>query len=91
MTTILSRSIFIIIDLEDRYRRNNLRIDGIAEGPNESWEQCEEQLLNVFKEKLDLDIVQVELAHRVRNKRNKDKKTRPKTIVCKFTNRKRKL
>ena len=35
-------------DLEDRSRRNNLRIDGMAEGPNESWEQCEEQLQNAF-------------------------------------------
>ena len=33
-----------LVDLEDRSRRNNLRIDGIAEGSNESWEQCEEQL-----------------------------------------------
>ena len=38
-------------DLEYKSRRNNLRIDGIAEGPNESWEQCQEQLQNFFKER----------------------------------------
>ena len=34
-------------------------IDEIAEGANESWEQCEEQLENVFKEKLGLENVQL--------------------------------
>lgn len=38
-------------------------IDEIAEGANESWEQCEEQLENVFKEKLGLENVQIECAH----------------------------
>ena len=38
------------VELEDRYRRNNCRrIDAIAEKPNKNWEQCEEQLQNVFK------------------------------------------
>ena len=36
----------------------------------------------MFKEKLGLDNVQIERAHRVKNKRNKDKKTNPRTIVC---------
>ena len=52
-----------LVDLEDRLRRNNLGIDEIAEGANESWEQCEEQLENVFKEKLGLENVQIECAH----------------------------
>ena len=38
----------------------------------------------MFKEKLGLDNVQIERAHRVNNKRNKDKKTNPRTIVCKI-------
>ena len=38
-------------DLEDRSRRDNLRIDGIAELENETWEQTEEILHNLFKEK----------------------------------------
>ena len=32
-----------LIDLEDRSRRNKLRIDGISESRNESWEECEER------------------------------------------------
>ena len=47
-------------------------------------EQCQEQLQNVFKEKLGLDNVQIERAHRLRNKQNKDKKTKPRTIICKI-------
>ena len=73
-----------LLDLENRSRRNNLRIDGITEGPSESWEQCEEQLQDVFKEKLGLNNVQIKRTYRVRNKRNKDKKTKPRAIVCKI-------
>ena len=32
-----------LIKLEDRSRRNNLRIDGIWEEPNETWEACEKK------------------------------------------------
>ena len=52
-------------DLEDRSRRDNLRIDGIAEVENETWEQTEDILQNLFKEKLQLENISVERAHRV--------------------------
>ena len=32
-----------LIELEDRSRRNNFRIDGIKEEPNETWEACEKR------------------------------------------------
>ena len=32
-----------LIKLEDRSRRNNLRIDGIWEETNETWESCEKK------------------------------------------------
>ena len=32
-----------LIDLEDRWRRNNLRVDDIKERPNETWEDCENE------------------------------------------------
>ena len=57
-----------LVDLEDRSRRNNLRIHGIAKGANESWELCEEQLQNIFKEKPSLNNVQIERAHGVKKK-----------------------
>ena len=33
-----------LIDLEDRSRRNNLRVDSILETPGETWEDREEKL-----------------------------------------------
>ena len=58
---------------EDRSRRDNLRIDGIAKMENETWEQTEEILQNLFKEKLQLENISVERAHRVGNKEKNNK------------------
>ena len=74
-------------DLEDRSRRDNLRIDGIAEVENETWEQTEEILQNLFKEKLQLENISVERAHRVGNKEKNNKRT----IVVKLASFKDKL
>ena len=41
-----------LIDLEDRSRRNNLKVDGTVETPRETWEDCEEKLQEVLQEKL---------------------------------------
>ena len=71
-------------DLEDRSRRDNLRIDGIAEVENEMWKQI---LHNLFKEKLELENISVERAHRVGNKGNNNKRT----IVLKLASFKDKL
>ena len=70
-----------LIDLEDRSRRNNLRIYGISESKYETWEKCEEKVDEVFREKLGLDNIQIERAHRVKRGKN-DKSTKPRTIVC---------
>ena len=40
-----------LIDLEDRSRRCNLRIDGVTGRKGKIWEQCEEKLQNIFKGK----------------------------------------
>ena len=32
-----------LIDLAGRSRRNNLRVDGISESRNETWEKCKEE------------------------------------------------
>ena len=74
-------------DLEDRSRRDNVRIDGIAELENETWEQTEEILHNLFKEKLELENISVERAHRVGNKGKNNKRT----IVLKLASFKDKL
>ena len=41
-----------LIVLEDRSRRNNLRVDGVLETSGETWEDCEEKLEQLFQEKL---------------------------------------
>ena len=40
---------------------------------NETWEQTEEILQNLFKEKLQLENISVERAHRVGNKEKNNK------------------
>ena len=52
-----------LIDLEDRSRRNNLRIDGISESRNRTWEECEEEIQKVFNGKLGVKNVQIGAAH----------------------------
>ena len=56
--------------LEDRSRRNNLRIDGIKQKVGESWQDCEAEVEKLFREKLDIeDEVIIQRTHRA--KRNK--------------------
>ena len=70
-----------LIDLEDRSRRNNLKIYGISESKHETWGKCEEKVDEVFREKLCLDNIHIERAHRVKTGKH-DKSTKPRTIVC---------
>ena len=76
-----------IVDLEDRSRRNNLRIDGISEKENETWDECEQEGQSFIKDKLGIaeDIV-IERAHRIKKKGNSDNPGKPRTIVCRFLN-----
>ena len=76
-----------LVDLEDRCRRCNLRIDGVTEKKGETWEQCEEEIQNVFKEKLGLENINIERAHHSKGKTNSNK---PRTIVCKLLSYKQK-
>ena len=54
-----------IVELEDRSRRNNLRIDGITEKENETWDECVQEVQSLIKDKLGIagNIV-IERAHR---------------------------
>nr|XP_047138981.1 repetitive organellar protein-like [Hydra vulgaris] len=40
--------------LEDRLRRNNLRIDGLPENDQETWDETEKKLLILFENKLNI-------------------------------------
>ena len=52
-----------LTELEDRSRRNNIRIDGIAEEPGETWEECETKAHRLLSEDLDINDVVIERAH----------------------------
>ena len=60
-----------LVDLDDRSRRNNLRINGIKERKNETWEECEERVNCFLKEKLDIDTSDIwnERTHRIGEKK----------------------
>ena len=70
-------------DPEDRSRRDNLRLDGLKEIDNETWEQNEEILQQMIRNVLELEGINIERAHRVGNKSNERKA--PTTIVAKFS------
>ena len=38
-----------LIDIEDRLRRKNLRVDGMKERPNETWKDCEKELVHFLR------------------------------------------
>ena len=80
-----------LIDLEDRSRRNNLRVDGIKERPNGTWEDCQNELHTLFKESLGIEEkVVIEKAHSVKTDKSKKGNT-PRTIVCRILNYKDKV
>ena len=78
-----------LVDLEDRSRRNNLRINRIKERKNETWEECEERMNCFLEEKLDIDTseIWIERAHCVGKKKNGQERK----IVVQFNSYKNKL
>ena len=69
-----------LMELEDRSRRNNIRIDGIKEHNKESWEECETRVHAMLKKRLDIENVEIGRAHRAGRKG----RSKPRTIVCKL-------
>ena len=54
---------------EDRSRRNNIRVDGIEEDENETWENTENKLRSFLYDELEItDELYIERAHRVRRR-----------------------
>ena len=73
--------------LEDRSRRNNIRIDGIAEEPGETWDECGRKVQRLLSEELDINDVVMEHTHRVKAyspEEKNSKKIRLRTVVCKL-------
>ena len=61
-----------LVDLEGRSRRNNLRILGVKEDPQKSWEECENKIYDLLEEKLEMNTSNknMERAHRAGKKSN---------------------
>ena len=56
--------------LEDRSRRNNIRVKGIPGSENEGWNVTEENLRKVIKDEQGFEDAVIKRVHRV--KRNND-------------------
>ena len=81
--------------LENQSRRNNIRIDGIPEEPDETWEDTESKAKVALESKLNLPFkVEIERAHRTGkvNRRSDDNasSTRPRTVICRLVSWKQK-
>ena len=63
-----------ISEIEDRSRRNNIRVDGVTEEKGETWEDCENKVLEILRDKLDIVDMTIERAHRVKPYQNKKNK-----------------
>ena len=75
--------------LENQSRRNNIRVSGIPESPNETWEVAEAaKVKQAIQEQLGIDV-DIERAHLV-ERRNRDRSSqdtqqgKSRTIVCKL-------
>ena len=71
-----------LLDLEDRSKRNNLRIYGVIETNDETLEKCEEHVEQVFSEKLGLKNIRVERAHCVKRRKGDKKTKQNRAIIC---------
>ena len=72
--------------LENQSRRNNIRVNGIPESDNETWEDAEAKVKRAIKDNLDLEV-DIERAHRVERRITKSgqaNRNQPRTIVCRL-------
>ncbi|XP_065643827.1 uncharacterized protein LOC136075231 [Hydra vulgaris] len=74
-------------EIEDRSRRNNLRIDGLKESENENWNETELKVQKFFEDLLGLKNIKIERAHRTGIRDSK----KIRTVVIKLLNYKDKV
>ena len=82
----LSSQLLSMEYLENQSRRNNIRVNGIAESSTrESWDEAEAKVQKAVKAKLGIDL-DIERAHRVERKvkPGQPPSTKPRTIICKL-------
>ena len=73
-----------LIDIENRSRRNNIRVEGVKEGDKEDWETSKRKLKKLLNDNLGLDAenITIERAHRTGKKIN----GKERVIVAKLLN-----
>ena len=64
---------------EDYSRRKNIKLEGVAEVNNENWEQTQNKVQKILQEKMKLENVSVEFAHRIRKPENHQG---PRTVIA---------
>ena len=69
--------------LEDFSRRNNIRIEGVIENQSENWEQTQEKVNKIIKDKLAIDNLKVEYAHRLSRPQSASVNG-PRTIIARL-------
>ena len=72
-------------DLKDRSKRNNPQFDGLSQGQGEEWHGSEAKIKKLVKEKLGIENIETECAHRI-SKGERDKPSQKRTIITKFFN-----
>ena len=78
-----------ILGMEDRSRRNNIRVDEGTEEKGEKWEDCERKALDILIDKLGIENATIELTHKVKsfqNNKNIKNKGATMTKACKLLN-----
>ena len=69
---------------KDYSRKKNIRIDGILESSSENNEQTHFKVNQVLKNKMGLDNVKIDVAHRIPNRNSNS--TSPRTIIARLSN-----
>ena len=70
-----------LTELEDRSRRNNLRIDGVEETSKETWDICEGKVQDIVKNKLGI-TAEIEFDRCHRTGKFKKNQAKLRAIVC---------
>ena len=70
--------------LEDYSRKNNIRIDGFVELPNETNETLHVKVTKLIEDKLQIKDVKIDNIHRLSG--NKKDQSTPRTIITRFSN-----
>ena len=72
--------------LENQSRSNDIRVNGIPESDNETWQDTEAKVKQAIKDNLRIEV-DIERAHRVERRKAKSgqaNQNHPRTIVCRL-------